>query len=65
MLFAPCGKVIKIDIRCCSGTAVPSGGRANTVYATVLFASMEGATQALAMNGDPLLEKKIVVRSRA
>jgi hypothetical protein len=44
---------------------VPSGAHANTVYATVLFASVEGATQALAMNGSPLLGKKIVVRSRA
>ncbi|KAH9975177.1 hypothetical protein BJV77DRAFT_1074564 [Russula vinacea] len=60
-LFAPCGKVIKIDVRCCSGIAVPSGAHGNTVYATVLFASMEGATQALGMDGNPLLGKKIVV----
>ncbi len=64
MLFAPCGKVMKIDIRCCSGIVVPSGANANTVYATVLFASVEGATQALFMDGSPLLDKRIVVCSR-
>ncbi|KAI0303124.1 hypothetical protein BC826DRAFT_983507 [Russula brevipes] len=55
------GKVVEVDIRCCSGTAVPSGARGNTVYATVLFASVEGATKALAMNGKRLLGKKLVV----
>jgi len=40
---------------------VPSGANGNTVYATVLFASVEGATQALAMDGNRLLGKKVVV----
>ncbi|KAI0285051.1 hypothetical protein BGY98DRAFT_946887 [Russula aff. rugulosa BPL654] len=61
LLFMPCGKVIKIDIRCCSGTAVPSGANASTVYATVLFVSVDGATRALFMDGSPLLGKRIVV----
>jgi len=60
-LFAPCGKVMKIDIRCCSGYIVPSRDNPNTVYATIMFGSLEGATQALFMNGKPLLGKKIVV----
>ena len=63
-MFTPCGKVIKIDIRCCSGTAVP-GANANTVYATVLFVSVNGATQALFKHGVILLGKRIVVCSRA
>lgn len=60
-LFARCGKVVKIDIRCCSGTAVPSDTDANTVYATVLFDSVDGATKALFKHGHRLLGKRIVV----
>ncbi|KAF8505495.1 hypothetical protein F5888DRAFT_1649584 [Russula emetica] len=60
-LFMPCGKVLKIEIRCCSGTAVPSDANASTVYATVMFVSLDGATKALFMDGNRLLGKRIVV----
>ncbi|KAN0124536.1 hypothetical protein V8E52_002185 [Russula decolorans] len=60
-LFEPCGQVIKIDIRCCSGSAVPSIANPNTVYATVLFVSLDGATKALFKHGMTLLGKRIVV----
>ncbi|KAI9510452.1 hypothetical protein F5148DRAFT_581926 [Russula earlei] len=60
-LFKTSGKVTKVEIRCCSGLAVPSITNTNTFYATILFASVEGATKALEMNGTPLLERKIVV----
>jgi len=57
------GKVTRIDVRCCSGSVVPSRARGSTVYATVLFASVDDATHALSLNGNSLLGKKIVVRS--
>ncbi|KAI0002974.1 hypothetical protein BJV74DRAFT_814566 [Russula compacta] len=60
-LFAPSGKITKVEIRCCSGIAVPSDSNECTFYATVLFATVAGATQALAMNGNLLLGNKIVV----
>lgn len=44
---------------------MPSGPHGATVYATVVFANVEGATRALSLNGDTLLGKKIVVRSSA
>lgn len=56
---------MKIEIRCCSGVAVPSATNSNTFYATVLFRSVEGATKALAVDGSFLLGKKIVVCLRA
>ncbi|KAI0301819.1 hypothetical protein B0F90DRAFT_1715619 [Multifurca ochricompacta] len=54
--FESSGKVNKIDIRC--------GIRSHTVYATVLFASVEAATRALALNGHTMLGRKMVVRPR-
>lgn len=54
---------MKTDIRCCSGTAVPSVANADTVYASILFASMDGATRALFKDSSVLLGKKIVVCS--
>ncbi len=63
MLFESSGKITKIDIRCGFGAgAVPGSTRHHTVYATVLFASVEAATRALAINGRTLLDRKIIVR---
>jgi hypothetical protein len=64
-VFSTRGTVTSIDIRCCSGSVVPSGARGATVYATVLFANVEDATHALSLNGDTLLGERIVVRSSA
>jgi len=61
-LFTSNGTVPRVDIRCCSGSVVPSSGAlGGTVYATVLFDSMNDATRALSLNGDALLGNEIVV----
>ncbi|KAF8271770.1 hypothetical protein EI94DRAFT_1784087 [Lactarius quietus] len=61
-LFGLSGTVTKIDIRCGFGAgAVPGSSRGHTVYATVLFASVEEATKALSMNGRTVLGRKIIV----
>ncbi|KAN0140009.1 hypothetical protein V8E53_001905 [Lactarius tabidus] len=61
-LFGSSGTITKIDIRCGFGAgAVPGSTRKHTVYATVLFASVEAATKALAMNGRTVLDRKIIV----
>ncbi|KAI9466740.1 hypothetical protein BJY52DRAFT_1234039 [Lactarius psammicola] len=61
-LFGSSGKITKIDIRCGFGAgAVPGSTRNHTVYATVLFDSVEAATRALAMNGRTVLDRKIIV----
>jgi hypothetical protein len=54
--------VARIDIRCCSGSVVPNGDGGSTVYATVLFPTVEDATRALSLTGRALLGNKIVVR---
>ncbi|KAH9050078.1 hypothetical protein EDB84DRAFT_1450851 [Lactarius hengduanensis] len=63
-LFGSSGKITKIDIRCGFGAgAVPGSTRnhtAATVYATILFDSVEAATRALAMNGRTILDRKII-----
>ncbi|KAH9077458.1 hypothetical protein EDB83DRAFT_2350127 [Lactarius deliciosus] len=53
-LFGSSGKITKIDIRCWLRT------RNHTVYATILFGSVEAATRALAMNGRTILDRKII-----
>lgn len=64
-LFGSSGTITKIDIRCGFGAgAVPGSTRKHTVYATVLFASVEAATKALALNGRAVLDRKIIVRLR-
>jgi len=60
-LFTPNGTVPRIDIRCCSGSVVPSDAPGGTVYATVLFDNVDDATHALSLNGIALLGNKIVV----
>ncbi|KAH9062066.1 hypothetical protein EDB87DRAFT_1609146 [Lactarius vividus] len=60
-LFGSSGKITKIDIRCGFGAgAVPGSTRNHTVYATILFDSVEAATRALAMNGRNILDRKII-----
>ncbi|KAI9429499.1 hypothetical protein H4582DRAFT_2027774 [Lactarius indigo] len=60
-LFGSSGKITKIDIRCGFGAgAVPGRTRNHTVYATILFDSVEAATRALAMNGRTVLDRKII-----
>lgn len=64
-MFGSSGTIAKIDIRCGFGTgAVPGSTRKHTVYATVLFASVEAATKALALNGRIVLDREIIVRLR-
>ncbi|KAH9963195.1 hypothetical protein BC827DRAFT_1194031 [Russula dissimulans] len=64
-LFKRSGKVTEVVVRCCNGVAVPTTAYKSSCYATVGFSTLEGATQALNMNGQDLLGQSIVVRSFA
>jgi len=60
-LFKRSGKVTEVVVRCCNGVAVPTTSYQSSCYATVGFSTLEGATQALNMNGQDLLGQSIVV----
>lgn len=51
MLFRDFGRVLRIELRCATGSVLLSDGTRGGYYATVLFRSIMAATDALSLNG--------------